>query len=121
MFIAAVLARGICSYSGSLATWIRLTKVSANVVVTTHALPGRVLGVGLAIWADEAVEELTCILFVDVEAGAMVPIVTTSLTVHHHAVVIRATADTIFATVIALRVGTGCSSWTWGLAGAIGS
>ncbi len=120
MLIAAVLAWGISGYSGSLATWIGVTTVSANVVVTTHALPGRKFGVGLAVWADEAVEELACILFADVKARAMIPIVTTSLAVHHHAVIIRATADTVFAAVIALRVGTCCSSRAWGLAGTIG-
>jgi hypothetical protein len=49
----------------------------------------------------------------------MVPIATTSLAFDHHAMIIRTTADAVFTTIIALRVGRDASLRARGLAGAI--
>lgn len=95
--IAAVLA--VVIDTGSLAMSL------VDVVISTHALPGRKLLRGLALGADETVKQLFGILLVNADTRAMVPILAATVAEDHHAMIIRPAADTILSTIVALGVG----------------
>lgn len=76
-----------------------------NVVVTTHALPSRILLSGLALGTDESIKKLLSIFLVNTDARTVVPILAATIAEDHHAMIIRAATDTVFATIVALRVG----------------
>jgi hypothetical protein len=120
MLITAIFAWRIVRHSRGLATLFS-TEEMPDIVVATHRLPGcERLGRDGAFWTDVSIKKLLRILYVKTNARTMVPIPTTSLAFDHHAMIIRATANTVFATIIALRVGSETSLRARGLTGAIG-
>jgi hypothetical protein len=102
MLIGAVLAWRFGAYASGLAARTGVFKPFANIVVSTHALPGRVGIFGGASRAYESVKKLFGIGNIHLEAGAVIPVLTATLTIDHHAVVIWAAADAIFASIVAL-------------------
>jgi hypothetical protein len=103
--MGAVLAWRIARGPSSLAT-SRLIEKDANVVETAHRLEGCIrLSRNCALWADESVEKFLCIFFVNANARAMVPVLATSLTINHHAMIIRATAGAVLPSIIAFVAG----------------
>jgi hypothetical protein len=65
MFIGAIFTWGIITDAGSLTTWLGTHQKLANISVSTVALPGGEECFGLALWADESVEELLGVGFVN--------------------------------------------------------
>jgi len=120
MIITAIFAWRIVRHSRGLATLFG-TEEMPNIVVATHRLPGcERLGRDSAFWTDVSIKKFLRILYVKTNARTMVPIATASLAFDHHTMIIRATADAVFATIIALRVGSDASLGARGLACAIG-
>jgi hypothetical protein len=115
VLITAVHVWGIHSNASSLATR-GLVEEGSNIEVSAHRLVrSEQLAWNFALWADESVEKFLCIGLVNANARAMVPIFTTTLAVDHHAMIIRATADAVFSTVIAFVAGGGTIFRTRGL------
>ena len=120
MFIGTVLAWRVKANASGFATRVGVLEPFANVIVSAHALPGRVEGLSSAFGADEYVQKFLGIGNVHLEAGAVVPVLTATLTVDHHAVIIWATADTVLSTIIAFFFGRGASLGSGSHAGACG-
>jgi hypothetical protein len=114
--VATVLAGRIHCNTSSLATLD-----GRDIVATTHTLPsGEKLTLLVTLGADESIEQLFRIVLVDTDAGAMVPVLTTTVTVDHHTMIIRATADAVFSTIVAFGVGRSRIHLTGWLTGALG-
>jgi hypothetical protein len=117
VLVTAILAWWIASDPSSLAARGFL-EGDTDVVVTAHRLIGRECFTrDLALWADKSVKQLLGIFFVNVDAGAVVPIITTTFTIDHHTVIIRATAEAVFTTIITFIARRCAASRTWSMTG----
>ncbi len=77
-----------------------VTEVDTDIVISAHALPGCKERIVRTIRADEPVKKLFSIFNIHMKARAMIPVLTATITVDHHAMIIWATADTIFPSII---------------------
>lgn len=107
MFIGAVFAWWIVADASSLATLVGVFEGIADVSVSTIALPGSEAGRCLAVWAVVTVEELLGLGFVNLDTRAVIPVLARAFAEYHHAMIIRATANAVFTSVVALVLGRG--------------
>jgi hypothetical protein len=110
--VTAELTRRFKLGASRLAAWfvIGTKDTSSDLVVvdgveTAKAPPSREPYARLgAFRADIALEELDGIVFINTNTGAMIPIVAVSLTGDHSTVIVRSTANTVFASIIRLII-----------------
>lgn len=116
VFITAILAWRIAGDTSSFATSGTVEKATDVIVATHRFVGGKRLSWNLALRADESVKKLFCIFFVNSNARAMVPILATTFAKNHHAMIVRATAGTVFSSIIAFVARRGTVLGARGLA-----
>lgn len=119
MFVRAVLAWRLVVDSSGLAAGIGVLEFDTNVIVSTQGFPGGNELISLAFWADEVVEKVLGVIDIDINALTMIPVLATTLTCDHHAMIIWTTAEAVFSPIVAFIVGRETTLGTRSLAGTI--
>jgi hypothetical protein len=113
--VTAILARWLHGNTSSLAALD-----GGDVVTTAHSFPScEQFPLLMALGADKSIEQLFRIILINTDAGTMVPVLATAITIYHHTMIIRTTADTVFTAIIAFGIRSGVVHLRRRLAGAL--